>query len=444
LESRMVDDLPFGIGLRGSDETAASCALATEEAPDTENRPDLVVFYSGVVGANDHPSRPLRDGFWDGSHYWVFLHSVNLQYDPSHPVDYYVSADGVAWARSGTLQPHGFHDSAHFSVWYEPGGSRVWAAYYVRMPDRTLIQVKVGTISGTQISWGPASTALSQWRTDFPTITRDSNGYCWVLGRHSSRGAGLRTVRSTTPDCDAWGREMTPVPHQMWPDSVNSGGYIVPLTNGKVYLVYKYLNSDETQGLRGKLWDGSAWKAEEIVDPCVARDIYHQGLSVVATGDRVHVAYVGADGSLKYATRDGAWGAPLLLSPGPAYGPSLSLDTATDDLYAVFSSGGTHTGDTSIQYLKGVSPYGAGNWAGLVVLAADRWIAASDKWTRDNYYTLHSNYSGDGVVFAWWVEGIYGTDLASILPARGQVGLRPLPGRERDAGLRAGDRSAGE
>jgi hypothetical protein len=141
----------------------------------------------------------------------------------------------------------------------------------------------------------------------------------------------------------------------------------------------------------------------------------------VAAGDRVHLGYIRADGSLMYAQRNGGWSAPLQLSAGPVYGPSLSLDTATSDLYVLYSRGGGHADSSTVRYTKGSTPYGAPDWSGATVLAANRWMAISDPNTNGNYYTLHSNYAAQGKLFAWWVEGMYGLESISIPSDTGQA-----------------------
>jgi hypothetical protein len=414
LESKLANNDPFIIAVRGSNETSSLTSFASSEAPDPDYYPDLVIFYNGVEGSGAKLVRPSRNSFWDGNFYWVFFSSPDPTGD-DRDIDYYYSNDGSAWTRSGELDEA---QNNHHSVWYEPGGDTVWGAY--KIDNDHDIKVTKGTISGTTISWDTASTALDAGSNgyDFPNIIRDTSGYCWVIARHyvNNANGGVKIARSSTTDCTSWDSPTDLVADKTLTNFVDLGGYAVPLTGGKVYTVYK-----DEDALYGKLYDGS-WGGEETIDSTTATGVYHQGMSVVAINDVVHLVYIDASGDLVYLSRDGSWGSAEILEQGTFYGPSLSWETTTNDLYLIYQTDSGQSANGYVYSKKGQSPYGASDWLVPVVLTSEGWFPQT-LGSSSNYYGLYSNYSGSERIFAFWVEGIYGLEFGSVLTP----GLTPTP-----------------
>jgi hypothetical protein len=413
LESKLTDDIPFGLGVRGSDETDHVTIFGAADAPSafTEARPDLVIFYGGIEGSPTEPSRPLRNSFWDGTHFWVFFRIYNK-------VHSFYSTDGTEWTWAGLLAAV---NNRHFSVWYEAGGDTVWAAYHEQGPLYSGdMMVKTGTIAGTSISWSTPSGVFGadldeEEGYDFPSIVRDSNGFCWVVARYyaGTTGSAIRSARSSDPDCTSW---ETPFDLTPWIDGGGNvrrtGGSVVPLTAGQVYAVYKY-NTWGAFPLRGRLFDGSSWQPEEIIDPTSADGVYIQGFSGLSISDVVHLVYIDEGGNLMYVSRDGSWGTPLKLASGNFYSPSLSWDTAADKLYVFFRTDSLHAGNGSVLYKRGAAPYTAGNWSKAITITTNSW--SPQKYYGPNAdYPLFSNYSGEGKIFVTWVEGIWGLEFHVI------------------------------
>lgn len=405
LNGKLASNLPFGIGFWGSNETSNNVYSEwfSSDHATVDMRPELVIFYNGVEGTNDRIIRPLRDAFWDGTNHWVFFKSGNN-------ADYYYSPDGSTWTKSGTLNSD---QNNHYAVWYEKGGNSVWTAYH----DDTLygnMLAKVGTINGTTITWGSESIAVTGDTSngyDFPTIIRDTNGYCWISGRYyTSTQVGFAVTKSTTTSCTAWN-----LPTVLWSltsvsNVINGGGYIVPLTNGKLYAVFKH----ETD-LLGKYYDGNAWGNEESIDATVATGTYNQGMSVVAIGDVVHLVYIDSDGSLKYMNRNGSWNSAITLDSSTTfYAPSLSRNLVNDNLYVVYRNNADQANSGNVYYRSATSPYAAGNWSNASTLTTTSW-ASEPSSGATGAWPLISNYSANGVIEAYWVEGIYGLKSANIL-----------------------------
>ena len=96
------------------------------------------------------------------------------------------------------------------------------------------MKVKIGTITGTVISWSAPSTVFgadiaSGEGYDFPSIIKDSNGYCWVAARYYAgpTGSAERIARSSTPDCTTWDDYIDLIP---W----RADGYNITRTGGLV------------------------------------------------------------------------------------------------------------------------------------------------------------------------------------------------------------------
>jgi cellulose synthase/poly-beta-1,6-N-acetylglucosamine synthase-like glycosyltransferase/transposase-like protein len=424
LEADLVDNTDFAIGFLGSDETSLNhyAQFNTEDyTTDTHRQPGLVVFYSGVFGGYIKLARPLRQSFWDSINqkYWLF--DLRTAADGSTTATRYgYSSDGVSWTDSAQLN---VYNTNHFGVWHDNGTDDVWAVYYNAMSQ--VLNMRVGTIStDPSISWGAASTPMPavDHMYDFPSVIRDSSGYCWVSARAipEEGTGGFRVTKSDTTACDSWPASPTTLMTDVsgWPDVVQTGGYIVPLTNGRIYAVYLDFDGASTYSLKGQLYDGASWTgeaSEESIDAAVPGNVYHQGMGVVAIGDDVHVTYIDANGDLMHIIRTygSGWGsASAIDNTADFYGAALSLDTATNDLYTVYYTNGSVHGDATVYYQK----YSSGSWGGAQTLASTRAIYLdTNVGTSENWYGLHTNYSGNGVVFAYWMEGIYGLEFASII-----------------------------
>ena len=162
-------------------------------------------------------------------------------------------------------------------------------------------------------------------------------------------------------------------------------GQVVPLTGGELYALW-YADGN----LEGKKYS-SGWGSLESIDTTSAgsRTV---GPSAVADGSgNVHLVYADSSGVVKYRQRTASWGSATTLDTPPggfsnAY-PTISRDTATGDLYALWVS-------TQTNQLEGQRYSGS-------------WSSFSVETNTNAKSRLNSLYSaGSAANIAWtWTQG---------------------------------------
>jgi len=449
------------------------------DSGDAGLKPDLVVFYdhrtatySAVAGTFDPPARPLRDAIWDGAYHWVFFtpsDGSGIQYA-------YLSDGGTTWSAPINFAPPTDANSRHFAVWGWRAGTTTYVAlaYHSNNPGAAPdvgegpLKVNVGTISGTSITWqSSSSTVFSSGAGagyDFPSITRDSAGYCWVTSRYgpSSQPYAYSQVlaRSTDTTCSAWTTQFTvygPQSVTTQLDFRSTGGYVVPLTNGYVYVVFKSRDSSgNTNPLYGRrcyytttiTCDGTG--PEQIDDNNnTMQGVYTYGMSAVAIGDEVDVLYVDCRTGdscstptltdLKFACRNPSpvsWTRTTVVDGlAVIHNPSLTrrdLGASTAHMYALFRSDRKlgdpapvkHSATGAVYYAKGM--YGGTcsySWppnpttltTGIWGLWAPVDVTVSGYSLFSNYSTLPLSGSATHRIISAWVEGAFGLDTALVL-----------------------------
>jgi len=280
LEANLGGSNLFYFGMMGSQTLSAgdygSYTDRNDPAASVDIKPDLVVFYKAAAGAHDIPNRPLRNAIWDGNAHWLFYTTSD-----SKPIHYvYSTNDGLTWS-----DPAYFTDSTpnskHHTVAYWVDGlqTKVALAYHVQGVGGVGagdLHVSIGTINSTNhtISWAASDLVLDapdNYGYDFPSIVRDSTGYCWLASRYGPTTSPyqysqvvIRSSRSTD-NCASWDPATAITIHTspqftLTRDFLSTGGYVVPLaTGGKVYVVFKSRNDEgaDTNPLYGRLCDSS-------------------------------------------------------------------------------------------------------------------------------------------------------------------------------------------
>ncbi len=420
LQSRIAQQQPFGFGLVGSNEKNASTTiLGPADTTNLNDHAALIIFYKGMKGSATSMLRPLRNSFYDGQYYWAFFRTDYAQ-------KYYYSADGATWTLGGELGPS---DNQHHGEWYDPNENTVYAAFAVQVTGAfTDMYFRKGTISDSptpRIVWTDPVPIFQATRNpttdgyDFPSIVRDTNGNCWILSRHvTETTTGSVVVESTDSTCTAW-----QTPTVLFQPTANGGdsgvgAYIVPLTNGKLYVVYK-----DQKSLSGKLYNGTTWASTPtVIDSYTAFGVYSQGLSIVADGDVIHLAYIGGHGGLKYNSWNNGWGkVEILATQGPYWSPSLSLDTSTHKLYLAYrKSGANDKHNGKVYYQIGTRPYAKANWGAPVTVTSTAYspenIFGAVSPGSVSPWSLVTNYAGNGKNFMIYVDGAYGVQFYSMNP----------------------------
>jgi len=483
----------FHFGMMGGIETGINVYASYTGQPqdgsgDAGLKPDLVVFYKGAVGAYDEPNRPLRDTFWDGQRAWM-LYSTS----GSAGVEYaYLDATSGTWNVVGTL-PDTAAKSRHYALWYDPDQNKVYVVYHAQTstatptPDPFVgdLRLLVGQINGTSITWNPDNWSPSYATVfdavessyegyDFPSIVKDSQGYCWVASRLGTNAStisySIRVVRSTNnnDDCHQWpGTYQTALSGSTSSvqNFVSVGGYIVPWGTGRSYVVAKDRvvpapPATPYDPLYGVLCnsDGTCPTPNptpaELIDSDTGQGVYVFGMSPLGINDEVHLVYIDCatdcnaneGSSLKYTFRSagpsGTWAAPTTLINVTAvyYNPSFTRsDNTANDLYVFVRTDRKLVGQTptppvphsasSAIYYKVATRSGQSRAYAWNTTDSELATGLFGLWAPlDNAgsaYSLFSNYSGKGYnysttprkVIAAWVEGIFGLNAKILSPS---------------------------
>lgn len=295
------------------------------------------------------------------------------------------SADGTTWEGAFT-NIGACMGGRFFSVWFD--GTYVhyvridyagtWDTYYRR-----------GTpVNDGSINWSIVEQIVHDGDVtenyQYICIAVDTNGYAWIGARYFD-GLFHPVVLKNDNNDGTWALdfayELSAVSNAYWRVCP------VPLTDGKVYVIY----CRNSQLSLGQLYDGD-WDAGEENDLADFNIENGYGFSAVALGDNVHFVY-NRDVTYQVRHNKRVWGvgwdvADVLVQDAvkSVTGPALSADPSTGDLYCFW----THI-DTDHVYLR---QYTSGVWQGLV-----DWIDEStDDIITDSlissYYMDYGEYIG--------------------------------------------------
>ncbi len=313
---------------------SAYCAEKGGTNPDY--RPRLKVAYT----VPDHPVSTLCEDMID-NHCFGFAYQKQLFYEQGRwwaffsdrvSMKYSSSSDGLTWDEPVTLHTMGgyYINGASFSVAFDGVNF-----HYVYGPDQTggscYYRMGAPQVDGS-ISWAAAVqtvfTSAANYHAYIFSIAVDSNGYPWIAYFYgyisgSYTGKGMVT-KSKTKD-GTWVTEdvLFSAPYQFSAStygltSAQTGAWVVALTEGQVYCgVYVDSRSSSLEkNAKGRLWNGSAWEAEETI---ITSDDISGNLSPVADGDDIHMTYTiwngntpaGDDIYYKRRTYGVGWGAQV-------------------------------------------------------------------------------------------------------------------------------------
>ena len=288
---------------------------------------------SSIVGTSTQPDPTWlphqRKSFYANGRFWVFWS------DDTNMV-YATSIDGVTWTsktiiRSCTL-------SKYFSIWFD--GTYVHYAYFTYDQDVPLYYRRGTPNNDGTITWSDEQTVLSGIHGGQLSIAVDSNGYPWIGYRLYSGTTYYPYVTKSFTNDGTWSTA-SGFPKQLSLTSSSDWSVgVVPLTSGKMYVIYTYSNNY----VHGRLWTGSSWESEETI----STHVVYAGpyFSVVANGDDVHYVYMWYGGApAKYKgvyrkrTYGSGWGSETeLFSSSILVVPVLSIDLSTGNLYSFWQS----------------------------------------------------------------------------------------------------------
>jgi hypothetical protein len=270
------DTEPAVGGYHGIKAIASTVAGELDAGDNTFIDGNVYVRFTAEIGTTDfYTSTNLpfqRKSFHAGGLHWVFYSDhANMVYE--------TSTDGIIWSSPTAVREalYGYL----FSIWFD--GTYVHYAYR----DVTGILYRQGSISSATIAWGPEYIVVTGnlW---VPNICVDTQGIPWISYRTNNISTPLDTkpyiVKATTADGSSWG-----IPKQL--STQNQLWWIepVPLTLGKVYVLYSYPKGQ----IYGNLWSGSSWLiTPENVTSVGSVTRSFGSFSSVARGNNIYVVYV--------------------------------------------------------------------------------------------------------------------------------------------------------
>lgn len=317
-----------------------------------------------------------RKLFYDGTNFW------SLYFDGSDTVCKYSSTGGLSWTDAGQVfETTGIWKT---SLWYDSSAGKVYvigdsssASEYAYIRNGTV------TASPASITWGneyqlDVSTTNHACADKDTYITKDATGSVWVVVEtriHATEQRyNLRTASTASGD-DIEGT---------WTDQ---GNLVSPRVNdpygsatllpGKagsgvaVWAVYSYEGS-----VRSRTHSGSGWSSEMVLyaaGTSTDNTIYAPSSALIDGNGVVHVLYGTGDMSGSnwkpnihhiYSTSTSTWSSPISWASDSnvvfRY-PSISLDTSTGNVYALWISDAPSADGVEVR--KNVS----GSWSSLSV-----------------------------------------------------------------------------
>ncbi len=289
------------------------------------------------------------------------------------------SADGgVHWGPSfvirtsgGGSQFEGYFDGRYF--------------HYLSTAPGALIVYRRGIPNGDgSISWSVPEQGAQLCGSDLHgcdqgAIAVDSNAHPWIgyATPLSDVPHGLPTNPYLSRDAKIDGSWETKWDYPIQLSLNATGPYcdwgviIVPLTDGKVYVIYSHCG----QVALGRLWDGLRFGPEEHVTQSVPVGNTRY-VSAVSYGDDVYVVFADVNGGFKFVSRVyaiGKWNNEVFVEPEtpthwPFYVPALSIDNV-GNLY-LFWIGRTPDLSGDALYYRKYSA-NAKAWSGRVELASE-------------------------------------------------------------------------
>lgn len=341
----------------------------------------------------------MRKGFCAEGLVWSFYVSTESL------AGWETSEDGLNW--SGDFTSIGpCVDGRYFSVWFD--GTHIHYVRYKGSPEYDLFYRRGTPMSNGTINWCQLEQTVyngtSTNRYRYPCIAVDTNGYAWIGIYYDKPDDNDFPAVLKNDNLDGtWAldfiKELNAVDDAAWKVCP------VPLTDGKVYVVY----CRDNQLPLGNLWNGATWEGEEndLADYTIEGGYK---FSVGAYGDNVHFTYNRNDTwQIRHNERvwDVGWNVTDVLVQDAVTiycGPTLSIDTITGDLYCFWTNI-----DTDHVYYK---RYTGATWGNLV-----DWIDESIDEIQFDY--LCSSYCKDydgriGLLYTTKLQALYNAKFAYL------------------------------
>jgi len=238
---------------------------------------------------------------------------------------YSCSPNGINWNKPVAFE-NGSSSSA-VSIWFD---QKVHYVYAPGAPDGSVLY-RQGEIVGKEIVWEEYRTCIEGegplYRYFNGYCTKDSYGYPWAACFGHDGGSWYAyAVKAQVADGSAWEQLQRIFGPFIAPIRVA----ILPLEDGKVYAVCA-----GTEGVRGRLWNGTSWESEEVITS--ASLVVDYGYSAVSHGGKVHLVLLEKSGhDIVYFLRtdESSWREEVVeRSLDDLSLPSICIDESNDKLH---------------------------------------------------------------------------------------------------------------
>lgn len=270
----------------------------------------------------------MRKSFYAAGLFWAF-------YSTGTNAGWEFSNDGTTWVGAFTSIGACLYGN-RFSIWFD--GTYI---HYVRFDNFDLFYRRGIPENDGTITWSAVEQTVYDGESgdecEFPCIAVDTNGYAWIGVYHDQPdGDDFPVVLKNDNNDGTWATDFA-YELKVNLDSASWRVAPVPLTDGKVYVVYCESGSTPF----GKLYD-AGWGAEEndLADYSIEDG---WGFSAGAIGDNVHFVY-NRDVTYQIRHNERVWGvgwdaADVLVQDtmSNSTGPVLSVDPSTGDLYCFWA-----------------------------------------------------------------------------------------------------------
>ena len=312
--------------------TASTVPFEIDTADNTYINGNVTVKLTALVGTSEfYQSTNLpfqQKAFYALGQHWLF-------YSDYRNMVYVTSEDGRTWS-TPTVVREAIYGHL-FSIWFD--GAYVHYAY--RDHTKGILYRRGLPDTTGAITWEAEHLVVEGifWT---PTICIDSNGYPWISYRTNYIGIPNDTkpyvIKATATDGSSWDtpKQLSALDKLWWT-------MVIPLTAGKVYVLYSYPKGS----IYGNLWSGTSWLAtEEIATPVGSATKSYGVFSSVAYGDDIYLVYLqNFTRNIIYLNRTYGvgWSEEVILAtfepdeiiypepPGPR--PTITIDPTNGDIY---------------------------------------------------------------------------------------------------------------
>jgi len=213
-----------------------------------------------------------RKGFYHNGLWWVFYAN-----DATTHMGYKTSSDLSTWSSFTEIRTAG--SGGHFDIWFN--NTHVFYVYCSlgTVGQSVYFRMGIPKADGT-ISWSAGEQTVSGPST-FQTVSicTDTNGYPWITYGFSD-ALGFNITKNSKTD----GTWVDDAGFPLKVHSIYSYAKVVPLTAGKVAMVYHY-----GWKLRSRCWNGTALTTEKAIS---TDTVGVDSFSVVAQGDNLHIVFL--------------------------------------------------------------------------------------------------------------------------------------------------------